>query len=857
MKANLYILISILLVVTSCAPKLTERAFAPAKTNFSPKGEDVNLNLRLREFGEAPPELSWQESVSSAAYFDQAENMMALGENQNLPALKSKGLSWIRHFYSQPEFTRWGELATGPFIRLAASQTEKEVQITLNDVLLEMEDARPIMLSHVLALGEKMAPGIQIGLPGLLEQADKFTQLVLLDIPKMGLPTIIAEGFASELVKTTKPLFADAHVLIQDYAKVQTLSEAISVIDRAILKFQITLEPATTKSLYLGRKLARQIETMKDGQDGLSVLIAVWEMLTPQEREEKLKPANYELYAFLENQSARELECLKKRGCLGGPVDGVVKKLFVMPKIEKYGVANLKKQITDETLAYVHSEIEAMAKDFVANIPKTFADNIETAWLAKAMRMVAVRDDLQAYVTRVGEVWAKKILPQSEGRVPGFEINRVQVNASRKQALSLKADTKNEELDGEVAGSALAASSHLLENPESRSEADLRTAFSQVNKLVAFAGYRDTRNKLVPALLAPVAHQIKLLDIMDFEAAKDANFSFRLPNKMPLADAFHAAPESEYQRSFSASALSAQVRGLSRLLRWTADWRRSSFETVLGGIKAQDLTQDAESPSLQQPLFPKDMIFALNVGAVSVLLQDIQKKSSPVFMLTIEGNALSAYEYTQGTAETAVMAGVVDLENGKPTQIIQTREVARLILALAEFIQAMDGVEQTKSSVLLTKNIHGTLPLEAVISGKKELRRLIVALGNFLSTKMLTPQSLLLSADSLTGKRPTGNSLLRVETQAYGIQALVKAHEISGIDSYLWSAQEIYYAMNKTLFSVKEEFYVNSDGSRLSFPEKLTTLRALSELKSSLPPESQTQLQKVMNPWVHALLAIK
>lgn len=856
MKLYLYIL-SFLLLAVGCAPKVTDRDFTPAKTSFSPNSEDVRLNLRLREFGEAPPDLSWQGSVSTAAYFDQAENLLALGEQQNNSVLKNKGLSWIRQFYGNPSFTHWGDLVTAPFFRLATSYSEKEVQVTLNDVLLEMEDARPVMLSHVLALGKKMPPGLQTGLAGLMEQAEKFTQLLLQDIPKMGLPKIIAEGFASELVKTTDPLFADARMLIKDYQQVKTLTEAMSVIDRAVEKFQVTLEPDIVKSMAQGRSLGHQLDRMKDGQDGLSILVDVWEMLTPQERIDKLKTANYELYAFFENQKPKELECLKTRGCLGGPVDGVVKKLFVLPKIEKYGIEKVKKQMTDETLAYVRTQIEQMAKDFVANMPQTFASNIETAWLAKATRMVAVRDDLQSYVTRVGGVWAKNLLPKTEGKIPGFEINRIQITASRKQPLSLKAVAPTTEIEGEVAGSALSANARILENTSKQDELGFRAALSQVNKLVAFSGYRDTRDKLVPALLAPVAHQQRLLDIMDFEAAKDVNYSYRLPNLMPLQDAFHAAPEMKYQRDFSAAAFAAQIRGISQTLRWTADWKNSSYNQFLGGIKAQDLTHDAEAPALQQALFPKDMVFALNVGAASVLLQDILKTASPVMMVSLEGHVITAYDYGKGTDETAVMAGIVDIIKGQRGTMVQTRDVARFILALAEFIQALDGVEQTKSSILLTTNIHGTLPLEAVTSGKKDLRRLIVALSNFLSSRLLNEKSLLRSEEALDFRKPLDRTVVEAQVQAYGIRALVKAHEVSGIESYLWTAQDIYYAMNKNLFSVKEEFYVNNDGSRLSFPEKLTTMRALSELKPYLPNESQVQLQKILKPWLDALIALK
>ena len=200
---------------------------------------------------------------------------------------------------------------------------------------------------------------------------------------------------------------------------------------------------------------------------------------------------------------------------------------------------------------------------------------------------------------------------------------------------------------------------------------------------------------------------------------------------------------------------------------------------------------------------------------------------------------------------------MVDIKNGHRASSVETREVARFIVALSEFIEALVGVEATKSSVLLAKNIRGTRPLDALTAGKKDVKRLCIALANFLSKKMKTERNLILSNYSLDQKKPAGDKVIFVNTQADAIRALLKAHDVSGIEAYLWSAQEIYFAMNKNLYSVKKEFYVNSDGSELSFPEKLNTLRALSEIKVHVPTESQKQLQRIIDPWLDALGALK
>jgi uncharacterized membrane protein (UPF0136 family) len=821
------ILISALLLLAACAPKITERVYETPNKTFTTHGTDTRLNLRLREQGESPPDLVWRGTVSTAEYFAQAENFMKLGENTGKPALREKGLAWIRHFYQVPETTLKVDMAYSPFINLAASQAQTQVHKSLDEVLLVMEYAKPVVLAHVLAQGKKMPPTSKVGFEGLLNQAEVFTQLVLADIPNIKLPAVVEEGFSTELVKATEPIFADLRLVIDELRAVKTLSQLLTVVESTVVKFKVTLEPDTLRSMTQGRKLGQDLDQLRDSQDALSLIVDVWAMLTPQERLEKIKPANNELYTFLSHQDSKELGCLKTRGCLGGLIDGVVKKVFILPKIENYGVGNIKRELNQQTMDYVLSTIATMAEEYIKTLPQTFVENIDVAWTAKLERMKDVREDLGPYVTRVAGVWSKKILPSTDGKVAGFETNRIDVSANPRAELYVKAHGKAYELSGEVAGAAMGATATLLNNTQARDSLGFRTALSQISKLVAFSGYRNTHNKIVPALLSPVNHTGKLLDITNFEEAKDPRFSFRVPDLVNLKDPFVADPRLNYEKDFSVAGLAAQIKGLSQSLRFTADWKKSSFDYFLTPMKAQDLTQDANDPALQQSLFPKDMLFALNVGTVSVLLQDLIKKSTPIFMLTLEDKLMWADQYGD-SKETAIMAGAVNIKNGQRSNEVSSRDVAQLILGLSEFIENLDGVEETRSPLLLTKNIHGNLPLEAVVNGKRDLSKLIIALSNFLSAKMKTPQSLVLSTYALDRKKIPSNSVIRVDTQAVVARALLKAYRLSGIEAYLWSAQEIYFAMNKNLYSVKNEFYVNSDGTELSFPEKVNTLRALS-----------------------------
>ncbi|MNT07981.1 hypothetical protein D3C72_1427050 [compost metagenome] len=63
--------------------------------------------------------------------------------------------------------------------------------------------------------------------------------------------------------------------------------------------------------------------------------------------------------------------------------------------------------------------------------------------------------------------------------------------------------------------------------------------------------------------------------------------------------------------------------------------------------------------------------------------------------------------------------------------------------------------------------------------------------------------------------------------------------------------------MNKKMFNHEEGFYVNGNGSKLDFTQKVAVLVATQELRSRLPEQSQAQLDRVSAPWLAALQALK
>lgn len=850
MKKSIVLILFTTLTFGACAPKVEERQFQPAKETFGPASRDTNLNLKLREYGQAPPALQWQGHVSSSQFLQTSEAIVQLGDLLSSDRLRNVGLNWIEKFYNT-EGTTWSqEVAQSPFTGLATSQTQQQVRSTLKDALENIEKARPLIRARILQLPTERSQIPTEDLRGILETARAFSQSVLEEVPRMGLAPVIEDGLQKELVATTEPLFADAERLLSELYSSHTLSQILALIENTLAQFEIKLDDKLLSSLKQGHNIARGLDRMQDAQSALTVIIDVWRMLTPEEQSQHFKTANEELYDFLVRQDAKELECLRTEGCSGGLIDGITKKLFILPKIKKYGVEKLKAEMNKSTYEYVMSEILKFASEFVKTMPQTFADSIDEGIADKAIRVQHVYDSYDEYVISLFKTWQQKVLPDRKGRLMGFEVPQLNIDIRSGRDVKISPWVIDPGVRGEVIGSGLAAEALLIERrPESGGA--FAHMLGQINKLVAISGYRKMNNDLTPALLAPVNHKDKLLDILNFDESKNPELSFRIPDMIPLKDAFHADPAMSYEKNFSARNFASQIRGLSRSLRLTADWKHSAMNDLLGHIQAQDLTQDAQHEDLRQALFPKDMLFALNLGNIAILLQDITKKATPVFLLSVDKNIVWADSYGNNQ-ETSVMVGIVDVQNSQRSDNLKSSANSHFLLAINEFLEATEGVENTKSPVLLEKDSTGETPLQTLQEGRKDLRLLSLAVANFISYQLIDRTKLVVSEwslKSMTARKGT----FKVVDQVLAIRALLKAWELTKIDSYLWSAQEIYFAMNRLLFHSKDEFYRNSDGTAISWAERVEVLLALHTLKPHLPPESQTQLDRLTSPWIEAL----
>jgi len=837
--------------LVACAPKVQERKFDDTKTSFGPRFGDTDLSKNLKQADQFQADMSWQGVVSTASYFQQAENLVVLGKTTGRSSLMTTGLNWVESFYRQPQTSTYADFSQSPFATLAATETEDQVQQSLQDIHSELDRSRTTLRNKITALGKSYPWATQdSSLKSVLDEATAFTQLVYVQTANMGLPKEVSDGVRAELKKQTQTLFANLRPLVDQLYTATVFSKAISLIDSVIAQFGVNLQADQALSLKQGHQIGKDLDSLSGAQGALTLLIDVWKVLSPDQRQQYFQTESSALYDFLSKQSDSELNCLRQDGCSGGFFKGIEKKLFILPQIQQYGLTKLHDLLNQKALAYLIQTIEGFSQNFVTTLPNVFVQQIDQGLVAKDKELQGIQKNYPGYLKSLLSKWAAKALPNYNGKVAGFEAPSLSIDISAQKKMSLASAGDALDLKATTAGSSMTANALLLQNSTVFDDFKMQTALSQVNKLIAIGGYRGDDKKLVPAIMSPIQKTSVPLDLMNFTKS---SYSYRIPDKIKMLDSFHVAEDRTYNKDFSAAAYAEQIKGLSQMMMVTADWKQTSFDNTLGKVKAQDLTNEIQSPSLDRALFPKDMLFTLNLGDAAVLLKNITKQATPVFLITLSNKTIWADQYDSGNGETAIMAGLVDIKNGQRASTVQSQDVAKFILAISDFMTAIDGVENTKSSILLEKDQDGNSPLQTLIGARQDLRLLVIALANFISNQMMNDQAIVQTSYSLQNMKPLLQAAFAIEDQAYAIRALIAAYQITQLDAYLFSAEEIYFAMNKNAFSVDEHFYVNGDGSTLIFPQKVHTLRAMTMIKPYLPEASQAQLDKIANPWLSAL----
>ncbi len=851
------------LVLVSCAPKLKERVYPVAKTDFGTLQTDPDLGLSQKTSATAAnaSQLTWKDTVETARVLRFAETLNALGESKSSLGFTRLGQKIGSAFYKSKGTTTSHAFDHSLYISAAIGGTKSDVLpiIEENDEML----AKQISLIHQL-LADTSAhfpwPTATTPIAEGLAAAKSFAKEFLASAEASKMNRDVYEAVEKSLTADFFPLI---NAMSADVDSILAEPRSVTMIHRIktlAKKYAVDLGADTSKQMDQAEAVMLDIEAIDRNHDALTVIVELWEMTDPENREKTFKPVAESLYNYLKNKGPGELACIKNPRCLN-PILMLPKRLVILPAIEKYGLEKLKADLDKAAHDSLVKQITEAINKFVPTIPHEIDQKVSVQITAIRKKLANVKDDYPGFVRGIAREFARERLSTGEDdevvRLKGLESKRVKVQISS-HAVSIDAADSSSEVTsgGEAIGASLSyAASLWASQPRLKTLSTIayrKSVLSQINKMLAMAGFPTSATKVYPSIsisLDPEHPNER------FDAAK--SLSGKIPYAVP--DAFNVTEgfQAEFKKGGKNVSIAAQaelLRGLSSMVRYFRDWKKNDFDSLLGADEIGKFVKDLPAGSVKQKLFPKDTFFALALANGADILLNMTRQMTPVFLIDINHKPSWANERQGDDIAPATMAGLVDIVQGERSNVVHAPDAARFLLAVADVLDAISGIEETHAAALLKPGADGQRPIDLMAQARQQLSLLIVGIGNFISHEMVAKDGGILSTYRRDTVSPDAAEPRKAVDQAICILALVKASDVIGKKIYEWPALDAYAFMNRKLWNPATGFYAASESSKVlpAADEIATILLAGEALKSRMTDKSQEQWKLIANPWMKA-----
>ena len=481
------------------------------------------------------------------------------------------------------------------------------------------------------------------------------------------------------------------------------------------------------------------------------------------------------------------------------------------------------------------------------------------AGIDKALSQAQQQMTPDSYKGLIGR-WLQTELLNGKGRLPQVEAESIGVKYSR-QGLGLRSLGANpSSLKALEMGLGLSSSVQIWSLFHN---AGTGAQLTQLNKLLAVSGFQKIGGSKAASPLVsvgPVAGPA-----FDLEGIRPAGSVYWMPQRLSLNYDGSLKPvrNPDQGMRFRIRDQAELLRGASSMAAFLRPWVGSSFDSSLGSITLKRIVPALESESLgQSAVFPKSTLFKLAFGLSAALVQNFDSPRSGLVYLTPDG------KWSSSRPQEVFEVAVVDLDESGPRRTINSENLSRLILALDTFLDVLSPLLNPTHFAAAFPELQSTDKAEEaktlrakLESAQKSLRLLQFGLGNYLVRQMIDAKdggviSLKIVSGDGVERKATEDELQwgagrRIVDQANAIRALLAVRTRLGIEAFDSSIVDIYYFMNREMWSSESGGYrpYESTENSLDPMAALTVLEALTDLRRSqigLPSGSSEQLDRIV-----------
>ncbi len=864
----------------SCAPEMKAKLFPEPITDFGPRNLDPELKINHLLIARiAATQLSFDKDMKSAELFNAAENILLLSKRSH-PEFEKLGHILIEGFYNSNATTTRSLFSKSPYLLAALGETQADAKDAIFNVVKMLDDQGALVLKVVeQSKTEYIWPGAELKLDQVVASIEVYIGALQIKWKAAKLDVRVYKGLIDGINEEFQPMASKFRTLLLSMSGEKNLVSFIGKLHQLMTMLAVELDKETTTLLQKGVTLGALVDSAKDESDGLRVIVAVWRLLDEEERKNQFNAMSPALYKFLNSASDGQFDCLENKSCGLDIYTILAKKMQILPQIKTYGIEKLKNQVNEGAIQYATTLLLQRAIPLLkVELPKILEEKIIQAFKAEAQVLAGISKDLKGFLSPGVDKWAKSFLLEKSIGLNALELSDVHVNFASSTKLSF-GKLKSQTVGAATLGSSMSALGvrwqfqqeqftripfesrtntiiKLLSSKQEPEHIHMRELLSQINKGLAIGGFRISETERFKSLSFAADPDGKANVNLDLKSFFDNPITFVVPNTMSVSDSFHASPIDKNKISADVEEQAQLLKGLSRMLYFFRDWEPNSFDRLLGNVKINDFLSDPRMKNIDQKFFPKDILFTLFLGDAAVLLGNFIKRLSGILLLDEKRNMRWENETVAGDANApvAAMAALVDISNGKRGEIASSGALASELLALVEFYNATEGVAKTNSTLLAQKMKDGTSTIDALMDGRKRIFLLISALANFLTHEMQASDGGIYHSYDMTRRAPIKGPRL-LKDQVTVLTALTRAGSMNSAQVYKNAALDIYYFMNRKLWSEEKSFYqiVEGESSVGHLPEVVEALNAVENLIEIMPHSSLSQWKKISQPWYTAL----
>ncbi len=829
---------------TSCAPPLQMKERTPPKTDFTPQFNELQetaMNGGVESFP-----LAWNGTINTNDYFELVTNLLEQSQlTQNL-RMKRAAQQLVDKFEATKNSVNKVNFEATPFLQLLIARAEPEVRSTIVEIDAGIEKDMEKLKNLIVDLNKEFEWPKKIDFDQSIVLVQSFLDKLILSIPLLKLQPV----FEKPLMKELKTQGDESLKMLRGYSEQikqpKTLSAIITAIEEIVTNFDVELDKKNKKLIADGKRVGKKIDKYKNADGALDVLLEIWLMLDEKGRAENIKPVSADLYDFLNGKSESTIRCIVRPGCIS-PWQDFLATFFVKPKLEDYGLEKLRRKLNESAHAYALSALEEEVSKTLPTLSQMVIDKICQKIAEERKEIALISSDVVKFIRLKLIDWGKKNFDKASSDLSSYEKPLIEVTMDRSHNVNLEGTGSDSMQSSSAAiGASLETYSWLMNSNTKNNKHFTRVFMNQLNKVLGFGGVEFRPGYINLGLVRSVeSANIKF----SLRIAPNSPQSYVLVDFLPLKTEYTTRSES-LSLNVSAKSQSLLFGGLVSFMEYLKDWNANDFDLYLGKQDAAQLFSPDGQESGQK-LFPKDEFFKLIFAHTANMLTNVTKEKTPFILFPESGQRLWADQMDQATAPVT-MVGVVDIKAGVKSDIVRSENVSRWISAFGKFLAKTQDIEKTKSKELIEKDLAtGKSPIDLINENKVNIMKLMVGLGNLLSSQMINKDGLVyetLKVQDLSNIGTTHNLM----DQLLAIDALLTLHEVAEMKSYLWSALSIYEGLQKHI-NLKTNFYEIGE-VKVADPVVLSFMvKTMNHLLPHLKIKEQEQLRYQIGIWNYHL----